>query len=88
MYKCLNYLISGREYDQNGNLHQWWNNKTIGKFKERTECVVTQYSNYEINNKHLNGRQTLGMKRFREKYGIYKLKTEYLANSDGTTDWG
>ncbi|XP_021915643.1 endothelin-converting enzyme homolog isoform X4 [Zootermopsis nevadensis] len=50
----------GREYDQNGNLHQWWNNKTIAKFKERTECVVDQYSNYEVNNKHLNGRQTLG----------------------------
>ncbi|PSN53054.1 Endothelin-converting enzyme [Blattella germanica] len=49
----------GREYDQNGNLHQWWKNKTIDKFKERTECVVDQYSNYEINNKHLNGKQTL-----------------------------
>ncbi|XP_054269922.1 endothelin-converting enzyme homolog [Macrosteles quadrilineatus] len=50
----------GREYDKFGNLHQWWNNKTIEKFKNQTECVVKQYSSYEINGKHLNGKQTLG----------------------------
>ncbi|KAK7794358.1 hypothetical protein R5R35_007241 [Gryllus longicercus] len=50
----------GREYDRIGNLHQWWNNQTISKFKERTDCVVNQYSKYEINSKHLNGKQTLG----------------------------
>nr|CAD7411971.1 unnamed protein product [Timema cristinae] len=49
----------GREYDEFGNLHQWWNNKTIDKFKNRTDCVVDQYSEFEINNKHLNGKQTL-----------------------------
>ncbi|CAH1399078.1 unnamed protein product [Nezara viridula] len=50
----------GREYDKYGNMHQWWNNKTIERFKKQTECVVKQYSSYEINNKHLNGKQTLG----------------------------
>uniref|UniRef100_A0A1B6E866 Endothelin-converting enzyme 1 n=1 Tax=Clastoptera arizonana TaxID=38151 RepID=A0A1B6E866_9HEMI len=50
----------GREYDKYGNLHQWWNNKTIEKFTNQTECVVKQYSKYEINGKHLNGKQTLG----------------------------
>ncbi|XP_046673742.1 endothelin-converting enzyme homolog isoform X3 [Homalodisca vitripennis] len=50
----------GREYDKIGNLHQWWNNKTIEKFKNQTDCVVKQYSDYEINGKHLNGKQTLG----------------------------
>lgn len=50
----------GREYDQYGNLHKWWNNQTIDRFKERTNCVVKQYSKYEINNNRLNGKQTLG----------------------------
>ncbi|XP_071439614.1 endothelin-converting enzyme homolog isoform X2 [Hetaerina americana] len=50
----------GREYDQYGNLHQWWNNQTIQKFKEQTECVINQYSKYEINGQHINGKQTLG----------------------------
>lgn len=34
----------GREFDKDGNLHQWWNNRTITKFKERTNCVSKQYS--------------------------------------------
>ncbi|XP_046387959.1 endothelin-converting enzyme homolog isoform X2 [Ischnura elegans] len=50
----------GREYDQNGNLHQWWNNQTIQKFKTQTECVINQYAKYEINGQHINGKQTLG----------------------------
>lgn len=50
----------GREYDKYGNLHQWWNNKTIERFKERTNCLADQYSKYQINGKNLNGKQTLG----------------------------
>lgn len=57
-----NANVSGREYDQYGNLHKWWKNETIDRFKEKTNCVVKQYSNYEINGRHLNGKQTLGMK--------------------------
>lgn len=36
----------GREFDKEGNLNQWWNNKTVEKFKQRTKCVVKQYSTY------------------------------------------
>jgi len=50
----------GREYDKDGNLHQWWNNKTIDKFKDKTKCVVKQYNQYKVNNKNINGMQTLG----------------------------
>ncbi|XP_063707260.1 endothelin-converting enzyme homolog isoform X2 [Culicoides brevitarsis] len=50
----------GREYDKEGNLHQWWNNATISRFKKRTDCFEKQYSNYSINGRNLNGKQTLG----------------------------
>ncbi|XP_043474740.1 endothelin-converting enzyme homolog isoform X2 [Leptopilina heterotoma] len=50
----------GREYDLHGNLHQWWNNATIEKFKNRTQCFVEQYSQFEIDGRHVNGKQTLG----------------------------
>ncbi|KAL4712581.1 hypothetical protein ACJJTC_007597 [Scirpophaga incertulas] len=50
----------GREYDKYGNLHQWWNNATIERFKKRTECMQKQYSKYEVDGQHLNGKQTLG----------------------------
>merc|ERR1712150_15565 len=39
---------SGREYDENGNLRDWWNNDTLSKFKNLTECFVDQYSKYEV----------------------------------------
>lgn len=50
----------GRQFDKFGNLNHWWKNKTIDKFKQRTKCVVDQYSKYKINGKNLNGNQTLG----------------------------
>lgn len=36
----------GRQYDKDGNLNHWWNNKTVDNFKERTQCVVNQYSKF------------------------------------------
>ncbi|CAH0764829.1 unnamed protein product [Diatraea saccharalis] len=50
----------GREYDRFGNLNQWWNNATIGRFKKRAECIQKQYSDYKMEGQHLNGKQTLG----------------------------
>ncbi|KAL1501599.1 hypothetical protein ABEB36_006896 [Hypothenemus hampei] len=50
----------GRQYDKNGNLNHWWNNRTVAKFKERAKCFVDQYSNYQINGLYVNGNQTLG----------------------------
>ncbi|KPI97453.1 Endothelin-converting enzyme 1 [Papilio xuthus] len=50
----------GREYDRFGNLNQWWNNATIGRFKKRAKCIQEQYSNYSMEGLYLNGKQTLG----------------------------
>ncbi|XP_060533581.1 endothelin-converting enzyme homolog isoform X2 [Cylas formicarius] len=50
----------GRLYDKNGNLNRWWKNETIARFKNRTKCVVDQYSQYSIDGKNINGNRTLG----------------------------
>lgn len=50
----------GSEYDKDGNLHSWWNNKTLIRFREKTDCFQKQYGNYTINGKNVNGKQTLG----------------------------
>ena len=36
----------GREFDKDGDLAPWWNNATIERFQQRTECLVQQYSSY------------------------------------------
>ncbi|VVC45563.1 Hypothetical protein CINCED_3A014184 [Cinara cedri] len=51
----------GREFDRFGNLHQWWNNNTIDRFKKETDCMIKQYSNYKVNNYNINGKRTLGI---------------------------
>lgn len=42
------FFFSGRKFDLNGNLNQWWSNKSSLEFDKRTECFVNQYSNYYL----------------------------------------
>lgn len=51
---------AGREYDKDGNLRPWWKNSSVEAFKQQTECMVEQYSNYSVNGEPVNGRHTLG----------------------------
>lgn len=55
------FLLSlGREYDKDGNLRPWWQNSSVEAFRQRTECMVDQYSHYLVNGERVNGKQTLG----------------------------
>lgn len=40
----------------------WWNNATIRAFRERTQCIIDQYSRYKISevDLYINGRMTQG----------------------------
>nr|KAF7416503.1 hypothetical protein H0235_011034 [Vespula pensylvanica] len=68
----------GREYDFHGNLNRWWNNNTIDKFNNRTECFVEQYNTYEVQGRHVNGRQTLG-ENIADNGGLKAAYHAYLA---------
>ncbi|KAL2723788.1 endothelin-converting enzyme isoform X3, partial [Vespula maculifrons] len=53
---------SGRQYDSNGNLRQWWTNETIFEYTERTRCFIDHYNSYyedEVDD-YVNGELTLG----------------------------
>lgn len=39
----------GREYDPDGNLRVWWNNSTIQAFIDESQCMIDQYSNFQMN---------------------------------------
>ncbi|KAI7901157.1 uncharacterized protein BX663DRAFT_515138 [Cokeromyces recurvatus] len=56
---------SGRKFDGNGNLNNWWTNLTSTKFEEKTQCFIDQYSKFNTtgpdnNSIHINGKLTLG----------------------------
>jgi putative endopeptidase len=51
----------GAQYDQIGNLTNWWQPETEKQFKQRTQCVVDQYSGYEVvGGAKVNGANTVG----------------------------
>lgn len=44
----------GRNYDYNGNINTWWDQKLIDIFNEKSECFLKQYSQYRIpDGKHM-----------------------------------
>jgi putative endopeptidase len=51
----------GAQYDADGNLKDWWQPETQKQFKQRTQCVIDQYSKYEVaGGTKLNGANTVG----------------------------
>ncbi len=50
----------GSQYDAQGNLKSWWQPETEKLFKQRTQCVIDQYSKYQISGVNLNGGSTVG----------------------------
>lgn len=57
-----NVFFLGRQFDKDGNMMQWWNNATIRAFRDRTQCIIDQYSRYKIDEVglYVNGRMTQG----------------------------
>jgi endothelin-converting enzyme/putative endopeptidase len=51
----------GRQFDGNGNLHEWWTPSVSKAFEERAACVAKQYDGYiTVDDIRLNGKLTLG----------------------------
>lgn len=51
---------NGRQYDSQGNLADWWTPTTSQAFEEKSDCIVSQFNEYEVvPDVFINGRQTL-----------------------------
>jgi len=52
---------SGRQFDGDGNLRDWWTADDAAKFKQRADALAAQFDGYSVlDNRHINGRLTLG----------------------------
>ena len=51
---------SGRKYDKDGNLKDWWTEEDAKKFGERAACIVDQYGSYKVGDVNQNGEATQG----------------------------
>ncbi|CAA9197662.1 Neutral endopeptidase [Flavobacterium bizetiae] len=50
----------GSQYDEKGNLNNWWTAEDLKKFKAKTKLIVDQYNKYSILGKNVNGDATQG----------------------------
>src|SRR5260370_40634799 len=51
----------GRQFDEVGNLRDWWSKKWADEYNKRRKAVVNQYSEYEaLPGQHVNGELTQG----------------------------
>lgn len=39
---------TGSQFDEDGNLKNWWEEKTFKSFARKTDCIIKQYSNYAV----------------------------------------
>ncbi|MBX7223759.1 MAG: M13 family metallopeptidase [Blastocatellia bacterium] len=51
---------SGRQFDKDGNLKDWWTSDDAKNYKDRATCVETQYSGYKVDDLNVNGKLVLG----------------------------
>lgn len=51
----------GSQYDEKGNLNNWWTTEDLTKFKAKTKLIVDQFNKFEVvDNKFVNGDATQG----------------------------
>ncbi|NXW15117.1 NEP protein, partial [Circaetus pectoralis] len=54
---------NGRNFNEDGDLVDWWTEESAGNFKELSQCMVYQYGNFSwdlAGGQHLSGINTLG----------------------------
>ena len=51
----------GRQFDEHGNLHDWWTKKDAEEYNARAKKIITQYNNFQVlDSMHVNGSATQG----------------------------
>ena len=51
----------GCQYDEKGNLNNWWTKEDLNKFQSKTKRIVSQFDRFTVlKNKHVNGSATQG----------------------------
>ena len=40
--------MTGRQFNKDGDLEQWWDQTIIDQFKQKAQCIVDQYGNFFV----------------------------------------
>ncbi|CAH3030835.1 unnamed protein product [Porites evermanni] len=78
---------AGARYDKEGNLANWWSNKSLQHFMNREKCLVNEYSQCKVQGHNLSGMKTLG-ENTADNGGLklaYMAYQKWLRNKDHDT---
>ena len=51
---------TGRKYDQESRLRDWWDKETVDEYESRAQCIATLYSGFDLLGLKVKGNLTLG----------------------------
>ncbi|XP_018496661.2 neprilysin-1 [Galendromus occidentalis] len=73
----------GRQFDEHGNLKQWWQHEALQRFKDKARCMIEQYSGYRVKeiNMMINGFKTQG-ENIADNGGIMQSYTAFRRRQD------
>lgn len=75
----------GRNFDQNGNMKEWWTKKDADKFKTLTDKLVSQFNDVKVlGDTHANGAFTLG-ENIADQGGLNVSYSAFLNTDEGRT---
>uniref|UniRef100_S4RQK9 Neprilysin n=1 Tax=Petromyzon marinus TaxID=7757 RepID=S4RQK9_PETMA len=72
---------SGRNFDKDGNLVDWWSAESAKNFKQKSQCIIDQYGNFQwdlAGGQNLSGINTLG-ENIADNGGIRQAYEAYMA---------
>ncbi|XP_019622889.1 PREDICTED: endothelin-converting enzyme 1-like isoform X2 [Branchiostoma belcheri] len=50
----------GKTYDKDGNLRNWWTEESLKNFRQKSQCLRKQYSEFTVYGEHVDGDNTIG----------------------------
>ncbi|XP_039250644.2 endothelin-converting enzyme-like 1 isoform X1 [Styela clava] len=69
------YTQTGEKYDRGGKYNPWWSKPSSIRYKQRSQCLINQYSKFSIGDLYVNGANTLN----ENIADIAGLKVAYMA---------
>ncbi|MDD2962225.1 MAG: M13 family metallopeptidase [Muribaculaceae bacterium] len=76
----------GRNFDQNGNMKDWWTDADTKNFKGLTDILVSQFDNIKVlGEEHANGRFTLG-ENIADQGGLRVAYTAFKKTQQGQSE--
>lgn len=75
------FIFTGRNFDKDGNMYNWWSNYSAERFEDQSKCMVEQYGKFSWK---LAGGQNVSWTSLWMEIEIWTFKSEPIDGLDLT----